>query len=323
MPAPVRGPGRAIDRSAARAYRLPAFPPPPDPSSVPKTVTLGTGLAIGGDGFVVMAGPCAVETRELLLGAAQAVAAAGAVVLRGGAFKPRTSPDSFQGLGAAGLELLTEASRLTGLPVVTEVMDPRDVPLVAAHAAMLQVGSRNMQNFPLLREVGRQRRPVLLKRGAAATLDELLLAAEYIRREGNEDIVLCERGVRSFDPTTRYLLDLAAVPALRRRTDLPIVVDPSHGTGDAALVPPMAKAALAAGADGLLIEVHMAPEQALCDGKQALRPAAFSALMADLRRLAPAVGRHWVRADARTGTIAAPRSGAAARDHLDDGVIAP
>lgn len=290
---------------------------------MPKTVTLGNGLPIGGDGFVVMAGPCAVESREQLLTAAQAVAAAGATVLRGGAFKPRTSPDSFQGLGEAGLVLLAEAARSTGLPVVTEVMDPREVALVARHAAMLQIGSRNMQNFPLLREVGRQRLPVLLKRGAAATLAELLHAAEYVRREGNENVILCERGVRGFDPTTRYVLDLAAVPALRQRTDLPIVVDPSHGTGEAELVPAMARAACAAGADGLLIEVHAAPEQALCDGRQALRPAAFATLMADLRRLVPALGRHWARAESRSGPVPSPRPGASTRGVLDDEVIAP
>lgn len=238
-----------------------------------------------------MAGPCAVESREQLLAAAEAVAGAGAAMLRGGAFKPRTSPRSFQGLGRDGLELLAEASRRTGLPVVTEVMDPREVELVAAHAAMLQIGSRNMQNFPLLREVGRQRRPVLLKRGAAATLEELLLAAEYITQGGNQSVVLCERGVRGFDPATRYVLDLAAVPALKARTALPVVVDPSHGTGSAELVPAMARAALAAGADGLLIEVHPEPDRALCDGPQALRPAQFAELMADLRRLGAALGR--------------------------------
>jgi 3-deoxy-7-phosphoheptulonate synthase len=240
-----------------------------------------------------MAGPCAVETSELLFAVADAVAAAGAAVLRGGAFKPRTSPKSFQGLGEEGLRLLAEASRRTGLPVVTEVLDPRDVDLVARHAAILQVGSRNMQNFPLLREVGRQGRPVLLKRGAAATLDELLHAADYILQEGNENVVLCERGVRGFDPSTRYLLDLAAVPALKQRTGLPIVVDPSHGTGDA---PAMARAAAAAGADGLLIEVHAAPELALSDGKQALRPAEFAQLATDLRRMVALVGKRWVRA---------------------------
>lgn len=274
-----------------------------------KTISLGPGLTIGGDHFVVMAGPCAVETREQLTAAADAVAAAGAALLRGGAFKPRTSPRSFQGLGEPGLQLLREASLRTGLPVVTEVMDPRDVPLVAAHAAVLQVGSRNMQNFPLLREVGRQRLPVLLKRGAAATIDELLLAAEYVLQEGNGEVILCERGVRGFDPSTRYVLDLAAVPALRQRTPLPIVVDPSHGTGDAALVPAMAKAAVAAGADGLLIEVHADPEQALCDGRQALRPAEFAQLMQELRRLVPVCGRRW-------------RAATPARS-FDDEVIAP
>ncbi len=258
-----------------------------------KTVSLGNGLSIGGDGFVVMAGPCAVESHEQLMIVAEAVAAAGAAVLRGGAFKPRTSPKSFQGLGEAGLHLLAAASRRTGLPVVTEVMDPRDVDLVAEHAAILQIGSRNMQNFPLLREVGRQRKAVLLKRGAAATIDELLLAADYILQEGNAEVILCERGVRSFDPTTRYLLDLAAVPVLKSRSDLPVIVDPSHGTGAAHLVAPMAKAALAAGADGLLIEVHATPEQALCDGKQALRPADFAQLAAELRRLVPLCGRRW------------------------------
>ena len=278
-----------------------------------KTVQLAPGLFIGGDHFVVMAGPCAVETQELLLAAALAVAAAGAVVLRGGAFKPRTSPKSFQGLGEAGLLLLEEASARTGLPVVTEVMDPRDVDLVSKHAAMLQVGSRNMQNFALLREVGRQSKPVLLKRGAAATLDELLHAADYILQEGNENVVLCERGVRGFDPSTRYVLDLAAVPALRQRTGLPIIVDPSHGTGDASLVPAMAKAAVAAGADGLLIEVHAAPELALCDGKQALRPAEFLQLMAELRRLVPLCGKRWARslATSQTASSAAEPSGGA------------
>ena len=291
-----------------------------------KTVNLGNGLHIGGDHFVVMAGPCAVETREQLTAVADAVAAAGAGMLRGGAFKPRTSPKSFQGLGVAGLALLAEAAQRTGLPVVTEVMDPRDVDVVAAHASMLQVGSRNMQNFPLLREVGRRRLPVLLKRGASATLDELLLAAEYIRQEGNDQIVLCERGVRGFDPSTRYLLDLAAVPVLRQRTDLPIVVDPSHGTGDAQLVAPMAKAALVAGADGLLVEVHAAPEQALCDGKQALRPVEFAQLTAELRRLVPLCGRRWSRPQSAAEVASLPGlrgTAATGLGPLDDEVMAP
>ena len=256
-----------------------------------KTISIGSDLQIGGGHFVAMAGPCAVESRELLGAAAEAVATAGAGLLRGGAFKPRTAPGSFQGLGEEGLELLSEASRNTGLGVVTEVLDPRDVDLVAQHAAVLQVGSRNMQNFPLLREVGRQPKPVLLKRGAAATIDELLHAADYILAEGNEAIILCERGIRSFDPSTRYLLDLAAVPVLQQRTPLPVIVDPSHGTGHADYVAPMARAAMAAGADGLLIEVHANPGEALCDGQQALTPHRFAKLMSQLEQIAPLCGQ--------------------------------
>ena len=282
-----------------------------------KTVTIVDGVTLGGDALVVMAGPCAVESPAQLFAAADAVAAAGASMLRGGAFKPRTSPRSFQGLGTEGLELLAAASRRTGLPVVTEVLDPRQLELVAQHASMLQIGSRNMQNFPLLREVGRLRKPVLLKRGAAATIDELLLAADYILDGGNDQVVLCERGIRGFDPSTRYVLDLAAIPALRERSPLPIVVDPSHATGRAELVGPMAKAAVAAGADGLLIEVHADPEQALCDGRQALRPAQFAQLFAELRRLAPVVGRRL----ARPGQHANPsRQGLGS---VSDEVIAP
>lgn len=245
-----------------------------------------------------MAGPCAVESREQLLTAATAVRDAGASVLRGGAFKPRTSPVSFQGLGAEGLRLLAEASTETGLPIVTEVMDPRDVELVARYAAVLQIGSRNMQNFPLLREVGRLGHPVLLKRGAAATLDELVGAADYVLEAGTADVILCERGIRGFDPTVRYTLDLAAVAELRHRTPLPIVVDPSHATGSRALVPPMALAALAAGADGLLIEVHPDPATALSDGPQALEPSSFRDLMSEIRRWLPLTGRHLARPEA-------------------------
>lgn len=251
---------------------------------------------------MVGAGPCAVESKEQLLAAAHSVAAAGASLLRGGAFKPRTSHRSFQGLGVEGLQLLQAAREATGLPVVTEVMDPRQVELVAAHADVLQIGSRSMQNFPLLREAGRCDRPVLLKRGASATLDELLGAADYILDEGNENVVLCERGVRSFDPSTRYLLDLAAVPVLRSRSPLPVVIDPSHGTGHRHLVAPMALAALAAGADGLLIEVHPDPDKALSDGPQALTTADFSALMDEIRRWIPPSGRYLSAA----GKVAAP-----------------
>lgn len=284
----------------------------PAPAPAPRTVLVGDPLGalagaaetapegcvgFGPQTFTVIAGPCAVETREQVMTTARAVAAAGAAMLRGGAFKPRTSPYSFQGLGAEGLELLAEASRASGLPFVTEVLDPRDVGLVAAHAAMLQVGSRNMQNFALLREVGRSGRPVLLKRGAAATLDELLAAAEYVLAEGNDRVVLCERGVRSFDTSTRYLLDLAAVPALRQRTALPILVDPSHATGRRELVAPMALAALAAGADGIIVEVHPEPSRALSDGRQALLPSDFDDLVRRLAALAPHFDRVLARRD--------------------------
>lgn len=280
-----------------------------------KTVSIADFL-VGGDTFVVMAGPCAVESKEQLFAAADSVAAAGAAMLRGGAYKPRTSPKSFQGLGPMGLDFLMQASQRTGLPVVTEVLDPRDVERVAQHAGMLQVGSRNMQNFPLLREVGRQRLPVLLKRGAAATVDELLYAAEYITNEGNGNVLLCERGIRSFDHATRYVLDLAVVPLLRERCEFPIIVDPSHGTGRTSLVRPMALAAAAAGADGLLIEVHAEPHKALCDGMQALLPADFVQMMVDLRRLLPMLGRRLVRPGV-SGL------GAAANGTISDEFIAP
>jgi 3-deoxy-7-phosphoheptulonate synthase len=275
------------------------------PLPAPRTVAIRDRVAFGPGRFVIMAGPCAVESRSQVLAAARAVADSGAAMLRGGAFKPRTSPRSFQGLGEAGLRLLAEASGITGLPVVTEVMDPRDVELVAEHAAMLQVGSRNMQNFSLLREVGRARLPVLLKRGAAATLDELIAAADYVLDEGNPNVVLCERGVRSFDPTTRYLLDLAAVAELAFRTPLPVVVDPSHATGRRHLVAPMAKAAVMAGAAGLLVDVHPDPASALCDGPQALLPAEFAVLVEDLRTCLPAVGRTLLRSAATEGTAIA------------------
>ncbi len=252
-------------------------------------------VRFGPNTFAVLGGPCAVESREQLLVTARAVADAGAVMLRGGAYKPRTSPHSFQGLGERGLELLVEASRATGLPVVTEVLDPRDIERVAGSAAMLQVGSRNMQNFALLREVGRSRMPVLLKRGAAATVDELLSAAEYLLQEGNQDIVLCERGVRGFDPSTRYTLDLSVVPVLKLRSPLPVIVDPSHATGRRELVVPMALAAMAAGADGVIVEVHPEPSRALCDGQQALLPVEFAVMVRRLEQLAPAVGRELLR----------------------------
>ncbi len=273
---------------------------------VPKTLVITDRLRFGADCFVLAAGPCAVESREQLSAVARAVAAAGANMLRGGAFKPRTSPDSFQGLGIEGLRLLREASEETGLPVVTEVLDPSEVGLVGEYADMLQVGSRSMQNIPLLREVGRLGRPVLLKRGAAATIDELLCAAEYIRREGNEDVVLCERGLRGFDQSTRFLLDLSAVPVLKSRSDLPVMVDPSHATGRAQLVAPMARAAVAAGADDLLIEVHANPEEALSDGAQALRPQEFSDLVTQIRCMLPMLRRSLTQAETARAPEAQP-----------------
>jgi len=241
---------------------------------------------------VVIAGPCSVESQAQILEVAHAVKAAGASILRGGAFKPRTLPYDFQGLGEKGLEYLAEARRQTGLPIVTEVMDPRDVALVSQYADILQLGTRNMQNFPLLREVGQTGQPVLFKRGLYATIDEWLKAAEYILAEGNEKVLLCERGIRGFDPAhTRNVLDLTAIPVLRRLTHLPVLVDPSHGTGRWEYVPPMARAAVAAGADGLMIEVHPEPVKALSDGGQSLTPDQFAQLMRELALVAQAVGR--------------------------------
>ncbi|MCS7287452.1 MAG: 3-deoxy-7-phosphoheptulonate synthase [Anaerolineae bacterium] len=249
------------------------------------------GVVIGGQKVVVIAGPCAVESREQILEAAHAVKRAGATFLRGGAFKPRTSPYSFQGLGLEGLKLLAEAREQTGLPVVTEVMSPEQVPLVAEYADVLQIGARNMQNFALLEAVGRARKPVLLKRGLMSTVEELLLSAEYILAQGNEQVILCERGIRTFETYTRNTLDINAVPLLKRLTHLPVIVDPSHGTGKWELVPAVSRAAVAAGADGLIIEVHPRPEEALSDGAQSLKPDHFAALMEELRRVAEAVGR--------------------------------
>ncbi len=255
------------------------------------TVVDVRGVAVGGREVVVMAGPCAVESREQLFAAARSVQESGARILRGGAFKPRTSPYSFQGLKEEGLELLKWVSGETGLPVVTEVMDTRKVEVVCDHCDMLQVGSRHMHNFPLLEEVGRSGKPVLLKRGMNATLDEFLLAAEYIMNQGNEHVVLCERGIRTFERSTRNTLDLNAIPILKHLTHLPVIVDPSHGTGHWWMVPWMSRAAVAAGADGLLVEVHPKPEEALSDGPQSLRPDRFDLMMQELRAVADAVGR--------------------------------
>lgn len=252
--------------------------------NAPTVVRLGN-ARIGGDHPVVMAGPCVVEDRESLLEAARAVKAAGADVLRGGAFKPRTSPYAFQGLGEAGLRLLAEAREATGLPVVTEVMEPEQVALVAQYADMLQIGSRNMANFPLLRKAGAAGKPVLLKRGFSATVEEWLMAAEYVMASGNAEVVLCERGIRGFDPAFRFNLDLNAVPHAKDLSHLPVVVDPSHGTGRRDLVGRMALAGLACGADGLIVEVHPDPEQALCDGSQTITPNELAGIVRSGRAL--------------------------------------
>jgi 3-deoxy-7-phosphoheptulonate synthase len=254
------------------------------------TVAVG-GAVIGGPKVVVMAGPCSVESRSQVLEVAEKVKAAGAAVLRGGAFKPRTSPYSFQGLEEEGLKLLDEARRETGLPVITEVMEPDKVDVVAEHADILQIGARNVQNFSLLRRVADVEKPVLLKRGMSTSIQEWLLSAEYVLSGGNARVILCERGIRTFETATRYTLDLNAVPVLKKLTHLPVVVDPSHGTGHWEYVEAMALAGIASGADGLLIEVHPRPEEALSDGPQSLKPERFAALMAKVRRVAQAVDR--------------------------------
>jgi 3-deoxy-7-phosphoheptulonate synthase len=254
------------------------------------TVWVGD-VAIGGGRVVVIAGPCSVETRDQVMQTAHAVKLAGAKLLRGGAFKPRTSPYSFQGLEEEALKILAEARDATGLPVVTEAMDVRQMDMVVKYADMIQIGARNMQNYPLLREAGRTKHPVMLKRGPSATIEELLLAAEYIMAEGNPDVVLCERGIRTFENYTRFTLDLNAVPVLKSLTHLPVIVDPCHGTGKWKLVTPMARASVAAGADGLLVEVHPEPDKALSDGPQQLTPHNFTIMMQELDAIALAVGR--------------------------------
>lgn len=261
------------------------------------TVTLGPvrpdeqPVVIGGKTVVVVAGPCSVETREMLLEMAAFVKRVGARILRAGAFKPRTSPYAFQGLGVEGLKYLAEVREKVGLPVITEVMDPRDVEMVGEVADVLQIGARNTQNFNLLRAVGRSPKPVLLKRGISGTIEELLMSAEYILSEGNPNVILCERGIRTFEKATRNTLDLSAVPVLRTESHLPVMVDPSHGTGRWDLVSPMSLAAVAAGADGVMVEVHPNPEEALSDGAQALLPKTFEKLMVSIRAVAAAVGR--------------------------------
>jgi 3-deoxy-7-phosphoheptulonate synthase len=254
-------------------------------------VRVGANASIGSEVLTVIAGPCSVENRTMLYETAHAVQAAGATILRGGAFKPRSSPYSFQGLGKQALELLAEVRAETGLPVVTEVLDTRDVDIVAEHADMMQVGARNMQNFALLSELGRVQRPVLLKRGLSATITELLMSAEYIMAHGNHQVVLCERGIRTYERATRNTLDVSAIPVLKRETHLPVIVDPSHAGGDSDLVAPLAFAAVAAGADGLIIEVHPDPESALSDGDQSLNPGAFNTVMDRLVAFAAAAGK--------------------------------
>ncbi len=254
------------------------------------TVRVGD-FSVGGERIAVIAGPCSVESREQMMVAAHAVKAAGATMLRGGAFKPRTLPYSFQGLGEEGLKILAEAREETGLSVVTEVMAPEKVGIVEEYADVLQIGARNMQNYPLLRRVGSAGKPVLLKRGLGSTIEELLGAAEYVLHGGNPDVILCERGIRTFQKVTRFTLDITAVPLLKEVSRLPVVVDPSHGTGHRELVAPMSRAAVAAGADGLLIEVHPNPEEARSDGHQSLRPEGFSSLMRGLAPVARAVSR--------------------------------
>ena len=260
-----------------------------------RTVVEIEGRRVGGPHFMTIAGPCTVESREVLLDSAQTVKEAGAQVLRGGAYKPRTSPYSFQGLGDAALRLLREAKEETGMPVCTELMDVRDIEPVLEVADVVQIGARNMQNYTLLTEVGRSGRPVLLKRGASATLEELLLAAEYVLRQGNEDVILCERGIRTFETSYRYTLDLLAVPVLKELTHLPVVVDPSHAAGRRDLVLPMSLAAAAAGADGVIVEIHPEPEAAICDGPQAVRAEAFAEYLRQLEQAAALAGKELER----------------------------
>jgi 3-deoxy-7-phosphoheptulonate synthase len=256
-------------------------------------ITVGQ-VTFGPEDFVVIAGPCSVESRKQMLDTADIVKLAGGAVLRGGAFKPRTSPYSFQGLGEEGLKLLAQARLRTGLPIVTEVMDTQDMALVESYTDILQVGARNIQNFCLLRAVGQARKPVLLKRGLMTTVDELLMSAEYIMAAGNHRVILCERGIRTFETATRNTLDLSVVPVLKEKTHLPVVVDPSHAVGHRRWVAPLAKAALAVGADGVMIEAHVDPDQAWCDGDQSLRPQELAELLVGLRAMAPIFNRRMI-----------------------------
>jgi 3-deoxy-7-phosphoheptulonate synthase len=259
--------------------------------TTPATLVEVRGRRIGDGFFGLIAGPCTVETREQTLETARAVAEAGATLLRGGAFKPRTSPYAFQGLGSKGLEILEEAREETGLPIVTELLDPRDVEEVAEVADVIQIGARNMQNFNLLAEVGRVPKPVLLKRAPSATIEELLMAAEYVAKEGNARVILCERGIKTFERATRFTLDLSAVPVLKRETHLPVIVDPSHAAGRSDLVLPLARAAVAAGADGVMVEVHPQPEDALCDGPQQIRIGDFARFADEVTKVVALMGK--------------------------------
>ena len=254
-------------------------------------IDIGSGLKIGGEKVIVMAGPCSIENEELLIDIAKKVKKSGASILRGGAFKPRTSPYSFQGLGLRGLKFLAEAKRQTGLKIVTELMDVRDLELLLKYADIIQIGARNMQNFNLLKEVGKTKKPILLKRGMSSTVKEFLMSAEYILSEGNFNVILCERGIRTFEDATRFTMDVSAIPLIKSLSHLPIIADPSHATGKWGLVSPVSKAAVAAGADGLIIEVHPNPEEALSDGEQSLLPENFDKLMKEMKKVAAAVGR--------------------------------
>ncbi|MFH1552051.1 MAG: 3-deoxy-7-phosphoheptulonate synthase [Candidatus Omnitrophota bacterium] len=270
-----------------KPYKLASLDYKPQPSEI----EIGNGVTIGGKRIVVMAGPCSVESREILLKTAEIVKKAGALVLRGGAFKPRTSPYSFQGLGEEGMKYLAEAKKKTGLLIITELMDVRNLQMTMKYTDIIQIGARNMQNFDLLKEVGRTKKPVLLKRGIASTIKEFLMSAEYILAGGNSNVILCERGIRTFENFTRFTLDINAVPAIKSLSHLPIVVDPSHGTGRWGMVNAVSRAAIAAGADGLLVEVHPSPEDAFSDGEQSLLPEKFEQLMIDAAKVAKAVGR--------------------------------
>jgi len=270
-----------------KPYKLASKDFKPDPSEI----DIGGGIKVGGNRIIVMAGPCSVEDEESLIDIAKKVKASGASVLRGGAFKPRTSPYSFQGLGEEGLRYMAEAKERTDILLVSELMDVRNLDLLMRYADIIQIGARNMQNYDLLREVGKSDKPILLKRGMANTIKEFLMSAEYVLSEGNPNVILCERGIRTFEDYTRFTLDINAVPAIKELSHLPIVVDPSHGTGRWSMVSAMSRAAIAAGADGLIIEVHNNPEEALSDGDQSLLPEKFEMMMGGLRKVAEAVGR--------------------------------